>query len=189
MKTQADLLSETLWTFCQSYLALYQQKHDELPCTVVDDEQASPCEQGSVDLEHVFWQPVKIEENLSFANVEHALQLELHKDIATYFTAQYSASIPAETADGGLSLLFAWNRLDFDRLQENVIGHVLMKKQLKQDVTIFFAVTDEEDIILSMNNETGAIWAERVGCEPHKKLADNMTEFLLTLRPAVNSVD
>ncbi len=50
---------------------------------------------------------------------------------------------------------------DFERLQQNLIGHILMKQKLKQAITLFFAVTDEDDIILSVNNNTGEVWAEK----------------------------
>ena len=56
-----------------------------------------------------------------------------------------------------------------------------MKKRLKQELTVFFAVTDEDDLILSFNNQTGEIWVEAIGCEPHKKMANNIDEFLASL--------
>ena len=61
-----------------------------------------------------------------------------------------------------------------------------MKQKLKQPISIFFAVTDDEDFILSINNESGEVWVERVGCIPHKKVADNLTSFIATLEPYVN---
>jgi len=61
-----------------------------------------------------------------------------------------------------------------------------MKQRLKQAETVFFAVTDEEDMIITINNETGAVWVERVGCEPHKKLADSLAQFLTNIIPRVS---
>ena len=49
-----------------------------------------------------------------------------------------------------------------------------MKQKLKQEVTIFFALTDQEDFILTVANATGAVWVEQVGKVPHKKLADSL---------------
>ncbi len=112
--------------------------------------------------------------------------LTLHKDIKSYFTSLYSESLDALCDEGGLSLLFAWNKKDFERLQENLIGHILMKRRLKQQETIFFAVTDEEDIIISLDNATGEIWVERVGCKPHKKLSNSLAQFISQLTPVVN---
>jgi SecY interacting protein Syd len=90
----------------------------------------------------------------------------------------FSGEITTKSSDGELSLLFAWNEEDFARLQENIIGHIMMKQRLKQAETIFFAVTDEEDIIISVDNATGEVWAERVGCKPHKKVADSLQVLL-----------
>ncbi len=180
-------LSKTLQEFASQYIKNYQDSHEHLPQMEQDEQWPSPCEQvETAGNGHVFWQPVVIDdEQLSFDNVESALNLTLHQDIKTYFTTLYSDSLDAKCHEGGLSLLFAWNHDDFQRLQENLIGHILMKQRLKQEETIFFAVTDEEDTIISIANNTGAVWVERVGCKPHKKLADSIVEFISQLTPVV----
>jgi len=187
-------LVTVLQKFSMQYVNKYQQVHSHLPLIEQDDDWPSPCEvsnenseigQSSLSKRQVFWQPVNVEEKegLSFENVESALELTLHQDIKTYFTTLYSESLDARCEEGELSLLFAWNKDDFQRLQENLIGHVLMKQRLKQKETLFFAVTDEEDMIVSVDNESGTVWVERVGCEPHKKIADSMAQFISKLVP------
>ena len=109
----------------------------------------------------------------------------MHDSIKQYFTCYYAESVDAECEEGRLSLLFPWNQDDFARLQENIIGHILMKRKLKQPETVFFAVTDQEDFILSIENETGAVWVEQVGKAPHKKLSDNLTDFIQQLTPVI----
>ena len=58
-----------------------------------------------------------------------------------------------------------------------------MKQKLKQAETVFFAVTDEEDMIISLDNSSGEVWVERVGCKPHKKLSDSLVDFISQLTP------
>lgn len=185
-------LVEILQQFSSQYISQYQQNHGHLPMIEQDNDWPSPCENGGVShsaLSHgqTFWQPVNIEqkEKIHFDNVESALELSLHPDIKTYFTTLYSESLDARCEEGELSLLFAWNENDFQRLQENLIGHVLMKQRLKQKETLFFAVTDEEDMIVSIDNKSGTVWVERVGCEPHKKLAESLAQFISKLRPVI----
>lgn len=185
-------LIQILQQFSKAYIRKYLQEHAHLPVIEQDDEWPSLCEEIAIDDNglskgEVFWQPANIEKDqgLQFDNVESALELILHPDIKTYFTTIYSESLDAECEEGRLSLLFAWNKNDFQRLQENLIGHILMKKRLKQAETIFFAVTDEEDMIVSIDNNTGSVWVERVGCEPHKKLADTLAQFINKLIPIV----
>jgi len=183
-------LIQILQQFSEQYITAYQQTHGCLPTIEHDEEWLSPCEQHTTKQKpapqgEVYWQPIAIEksEELSFENVESALELTLHDDIKKYFTLLYSESLEAQCGEGGLSLLFAWNKDDFQRLQENLIGHILMKRRLKQRETIFFAVTDEEDTIISLDNESGAVWVERVGCKPHKQLNDSLAEFISQLTP------
>ena len=177
-------LSDLLWKFSHEYVEQYKQKHGHLPLVDYDPLWESKCQQGFFDDNTIHWLPADAENNLLFDNVENALNIHFHPDFKTYFTRFYSESLNAQCEEGQLSLLFAWNVDDFERLQENIIGHVLMKQKLKQAITLFFAVTDEEDTILSIVNDTGEIWVERVGCEPHKKVADSFASFIQQLSPS-----
>ena len=190
-------LVEILRQFSKQYVNQYQHVHSHLPKIEQDAEWPSSCEisnendvieHASLSIGEVFWQPVNVEkeQGLNFDNVESALELTLHPDIKTYFTTIYSESLDATCEEGNLSLLFAWNKDDFQRLQENLIGHILMKQRLKQSETVFFAVTDEEDMIISIDNDSGSVWVERVGCEPHKQLANSLSQFISELIPTVN---
>ena len=40
-------------------------------------------------------------------------------------------------------------------------------------------------MILSINNESGEVWVERVGCKAHKKLAESLNDFICQLTPAL----
>ena len=176
-------LAESLWLFANRFVELHEKTHGYLPVVEKDNDWISTCQQNDLDEKNSHWRPVKSLVELSFENIESALEITLHKDIKIYFSTFFSDTIDADCEEGRLSLLFAWNEDDFQRLQENIIGHVLMKKRLKQENTIFFAVTDEEDLIISLHNETGEVWVERVGCKPHKKLADSLSEFVEQLTP------
>ncbi|KGJ92967.1 SecY-interacting protein [Colwellia psychrerythraea] len=193
MTSTNKTLTQALLKFSKDYSQYHIEQFGHLPIVERDEEWLSPCEQGSHDEEHNYWQgcainndnlPENTEKALSFTNVESALNIELHPDIKVYFTTLFSGDIEAKCDEGKLSLLFAWNRGDFERLQENIIGHILMKQRLKQDETIFFAVTDEEDMIISLDNNNGQVWVERVGCKPHKKISDSLVEFILQLTPS-----
>ena len=46
-------------------------------------------------------------------------------------------------------------------------------------------MTDDDDHIISISNDTGAVWVEKVGCEPHKKLADTLAGFIEQLTPRI----
>lgn len=171
--------------FGQRYVALYNEKLGHDPLVEKDEEWPSPCVIREFNDELNTWNPVDTKETLSFNNVEQALEIELHQDIKNYFGAIFSDSVQAHCEEGYLSLLFAWSEQDFERLQQNLIGHVLMKRKLKQSVTIFFAVTDQDDLILSLKNDTGEVWVEKVGMEPHKKVANSITEFFQMCDPYV----
>ena len=173
-----DLLS-------QQYVSAYQQQFNHLPLVEIDEQWPSPCIVEAFDEQLNKWQPQKIAQPLSFANVEEALSITIHSDVCQYYTSIFSESIAATCEEGELSLLFAWSEDDFSRLQENLIGHVLMKQKLKQQITLFFALTDDENYILSVNNNDGTVWVERIGCEPHKQIANSLEDFIATLTPFI----
>jgi len=180
-------LSGSLFLLSKQFIENYQQRFNHLPLVEQDEQWPSTCIQSSFDETRDQWQPVKVTEPLLFDNIEQALDITIHADIKSYFSTFYSESIDVECSEGNLSLLFAWNQEDFQRLQENMIGHILMKQKLKQEITLFFAVTDEDDTILSIINDTGEVWVEQVGCKPHKKVADSLTEFITQLTPVINA--
>lgn len=185
MKISNCSLQELVWDFSQDYLQAYESRFQHLPITHMVEDWPSPCEQGTHKEEFSLWRPIKVDEELTFDNVESALEIVIHEDIKQYFMTIFSDSLDASCAEGDLSLLFAWSAKDFARLQENIIGHILMKTKLKQKLTVFFATTDDDDHILSLDNETGAIWVEKVGCEAHKKVAENLVEFISQLTPRI----
>lgn len=179
MKPAQQSLALAIKQFAQKYLDNFQQNNQSLPKIEHDSDWPSPCEVGAIDKEgFIAWQPCEIREPLDFDNVEHALGFKLHPDVATYFTQIYSEALLGYCSEGRFELLFAWSKEDYQRLQQNIIGHVLMKQKLKQQPTIFFAVTDEDDINLVINNDNGEVWAEPVGCEPNKFLAPSLTQFI-----------
>lgn len=183
MKISNVSLADVVWHFSQDYVQAYQEKFQHLPIIEQDKNWPSPCEQGDHQEHFTLWQPVKADNSLTFDNVESALEATLHNDIKEYFSSMFCDTLDATCEEGSLSLLFAWNKDDFARLQENIIGHILMKGKLKQKLTVFFAVTDKEDHIISVDNDSGEVWVEKVGCEPHKKLAGSIAEFIGLLSP------
>ena len=50
-----------------------------------------------------------------------------------------------------MELLQAWNEDDFDLLQQNITGHVLMKRKLKQaSQRVFIGLTDQDDLLVTV---------------------------------------
>ncbi|WP_102796593.1 SecY-interacting protein [Bowmanella denitrificans] len=181
-------VASSLQTFVQRYVQYYQQSGRPL-LTDWDANWLSPCQIGETDAAgQIIWQPVARVGLADFVDTERALELEFHPDIKAFYSAYWSENLTAHTSRGDLQLLLPWNEDDFIRLQQNLIGHVLMKKRLKQPVTLFFAVTDDDDFILSLDNHSGQVVLERVGLPASEVLADNLSSFLDGLAPGPGEV-
>ena len=151
-----------------------------------DSEWPSPCyETTAQDGELVRWSPTLQSPVQSFSNVEEALSLKLNPDYCEYFTRYYSDNLKANAPQGRCELLQVFNFEDFERLQQNLIGHLLMKQRLRQAPTLFFGLTDEEDFILTVVNESGKVALEQVGKEPSQILAPSLAVFIEQLTPAI----
>ncbi|WKE64542.1 SecY-interacting protein [Gallaecimonas kandeliae] len=137
-----------------------------------DPDWPSPCEGDGR------WQPVKRDPPGLFTDLEKALELALHPSVKAYYGHYFMEHLKVRHQRGEVLLLGAWNQADFERLQENLIGHVLMKRRLKQPITLFIACTDDEDLLLSIDNESGAVVLEPVGQEAREVLAPSLAEFL-----------
>ncbi len=135
------------------------------------------------------WKPVERDDSGSFDNIADALGMTFHPDIVDFYSSFFADNIFAHHSRGHLQLLQAWSEDDFERLQQNLVGHVLMKRNLKQDETIFIALTDEDDFVITVVNATGEVWLEQVGKKPQEKLADSLAEFIAELKPTLESFE
>lgn len=130
------------------------------------------------------WQPVKRQTHSDmFKRLSQALEIYIHPDLEAYYTTFFSNHMEASAPQGELTLLQVWNEEDLERLRGNLIGHALSKVKQKQPLSFFFAVTEPDDGILSIRNDDGCIWLEYPGKKPVKKIADNLSDFLHTLKP------
>ena len=169
--------------FIQDWISKAEQS--SFPTIESDPDWPSPCEfeKGG----KTFWQPVLMAEHsdtkFGFSNVEEALGLTLNSQYTEFFTLYFADGINAIHEKGPFQFLQAWSEDDFERLQQNLIGHLLMKDKLKQTPTLFFAVTDEDDLNLVVDNATGEVCLEYVGKEPHEVIAASLSEFIQNAKP------
>ncbi|NMH59728.1 SecY-interacting protein [Alteromonas ponticola] len=180
----SDDIKRQLERLIQQTVELSQQ-HGQSLTIEYDTEWQSQCyQQHAEEGEVVAWAPVAQQGECDFSHLENALELKLDPLFCAYFTHYFSNNILAKAPDGGCELLQVWNLDDFNRLQENLIGHVLMKRRLKQPVTLFFALTDEEDYMLSVENESGKVVLEPVGKPAIRVIAPSLSAFIASLEAA-----
>ena len=174
----ADALANLLQQSCAAFGPL---------TTEYDAQWRSPCELGAAfnTPPQICWQPVARTFGDDFAGLAQAFEVPIHPDIEAYYGAFWSANINATAASGDLLLLQVWNEQDRERLIENLIGHYLVQQRAKAPVSLFFACTEpDSDLILTVENATGAVLLERPGSQPLRQVSPSLTEFLQTLAPA-----
>lgn len=155
-----------------------------LPCLPHDDDWPSPCiVQGPDSDGLVRWRPFARAERADFSGIERALETRLHPDIQSFYGSFFSDPLPMRAADGPLTLLQAWSERDFDRLLENLIGHALAQRRARVPLSLFIAVTDEDDLNLCVSNEHGNVVLERPGEAPLREVAPSLAVFLDGLVP------
>ncbi|RUO22552.1 SecY-interacting protein [Aliidiomarina iranensis] len=143
----------------------------------------APCYVGKPSGGDIAWRAVPQTEPLDFSGVEHALEMQLDDQVKVFFSCVYAGDLALEFKGNSLELLQVMHPEDGERLQQNLIGHVMMKQRLQQTITLFLGVTDEDDLLISVNNETGAVGLEYVGKDQHEILADDLASFLTMLAP------
>ncbi len=178
--------------FLKIYHQAYIDKLGESPRYYPQGEN-SPCIEGEfIEDEHgegmdntVYWHPKERADSVNFDNVETALEIALHPDINGLFCTHFSAPLLFDSQWGAGELLQVWNETDFDYLQQNIIGHLMMKKKLKQAPTWFIGVLGDGDRMLTVDNEDGSVWIEIPGQVPSEKLTDSLEIFISGLTPRV----
>jgi SecY interacting protein Syd len=179
--------SSALEIFINKYLKAYEESLSELPRYYPLGED-SACIQGNYDKDSdqvVYFSPFKRKSSSDFNNVEQALEITLHPDINQFYGEYFSAPLMFASPWGEGELLQAWNQQDFEYLQQNMIGHLMMKQKLKQQPTWFIGVLGDGDEMLTVDNETGSVWIEIPGDKPKQKLADSLAEFINEISPRI----
>lgn len=146
----------------------------------------SPCViRGSGDV--VAWQPVVREPMGDLAAVERGIELRLHEDIKVFYGAQYSGDMAARFRALTFDLLQAFSASDEQRLQENILGHLVMQRRLKQKPTVFIGALDSESQVVAICNLTGQVILETLGKDQREVLASDVESFLAQLEPVVRA--
>jgi SecY interacting protein Syd len=146
------------------------------PCI---DEPALAVADGDI----IDWLPHRRGDLGTMANLATALDIVIPQSFEALVGRYYSLDLNALHPRGPVTLLQAWNENDYDRLQKNLIAHVLMKRRLKQPDTLFFALTDEDDFIISLEVQTQHVVLEPVGKPAKEILSESLPAFIAALTP------
>ncbi|RUO58630.1 SecY-interacting protein Syd [Pseudidiomarina insulisalsae] len=180
------MITEALDDLLQRYTAAYASAGVPLVTEANGDWQA-PIYLGAVDEnEMVRWQPVRQQSGLDFSALMNALEEPFHDDFKAYFSRWFSADLAVDWQQHPLWLLHMHCDEDAERMLANQAGHVLMKRRLKQPVTLFLGLAEEsDDLLITLDNTSGAVGLEFVGQQQHEQLAPSLTEFLAKSTPRV----
>lgn len=178
---------QALEKFLQHYCTTYVDKIGEYPRYYFQGEH-SPCmlshDHTSQDLP-IQWQWVKRKTKADFSNVEQALSISLWPEINDFYGAFFAAPVMFSSHFGDGELTQVWNEQDMNYLQQNIIGHLMMKQTLKQPLTWFIGLLENADKMITVDNTNGSVWIEIPGEIPTEKLADSICEFIGMLTPKV----
>lgn len=181
-------VEQALSDLLDRWVALYRSTHGTLPRQPFELEWPSPCQRGQPDRSgYIEWLPVRRTTAPDFTGLERALERDIHPDIKQFVGTFYAEVIAGKTSEGGVQLVQIWNDADFDRLIENTLGHALAKFRNQQDLTLFFATTDEDEYFLSIDNDSGAVLLESPGLAPIREVARDIATFLTRVEPVVSS--
>jgi SecY interacting protein Syd len=152
------------------------------PTLLVEEDWLSPALLPGYEVDQESeWLPSPINNSTldMFERLSEALEIEIPQSIIDYYTSYWSQPILATHTEGELSLIFVWNPEDLERLRENLIGHALNKRRLRQNISFFFATTEPDgDQILSVESDTGRVLLEKPGQKKFSVIAEDLESFL-----------
>ncbi|PKH19984.1 SecY-interacting protein [Enterobacterales bacterium CwR94] len=175
-------VTTALKTFTEKYVQHWQQALGHLPASEAVLGVPSPCVVETLETE-VRWQPQPFTLAKNLDGIERALDLRVREEVVDFYTTQFAGDMQAEINGQRIELLQVWSEEDFTRIQENLIGHLLMKRRLKHSPSLFLATTASELDIVSICNLTGEVYLEQLGMKKRDLLADSLKSFLEKLQP------
>lgn len=176
--------AEALQAFTQRYCDAWQQQRASLPRSEELYGIPSPCI-SSTDADAVFWQPQPFSLAVNISAVERALDIVVQPPAHSYYTTQFAGDMQARLAGETMTLLQTWSPDDFQRMQENLIGHLVVQKRLKLSPTLFIATLDSELEVISVCNLSGEVLKETLGTRKRTTLAPSLASFLNQLEPVL----
>ncbi|EOS96013.1 SecY interacting protein Syd [Erwinia tracheiphila PSU-1] len=180
-KTMIDETARALTDFTRCYCDAWLGKYGHPPASSELYTVPSPCVQESTE-GRVFWlpQPFTLAKNLDA--VERALELRIQPSVVAWYTAQFAGDMEITVDELSCTLLQTWSEDDFVRLQENLIGHLIMQRRLKLSPTLFIATTPSEQEVISVCNLSGEVVLEQTGSKRRKVLSNHIIDFLYNIK-------
>ena len=183
MLTTAQALAQ----FAADYSKTIADETGFLPQVSYDSEWSSPCEVGKpTEAGNIQWRYVSREQEYHFENIEHALEMTLHHDVIAYYGSGYSGPMFVTAEGEQIELLQVWNEDDLTRLCENLIGHLLMQRKLKQSPSVFIGCVVNSESMLSIDNNSGEVIIEVAGNKERRVVASSLTQFFESAQILVN---
>ena len=180
MQQTAAALRDFTTRYCQHWL----QQTGHAPASSDLYGVPSPCALEDRE-QRVLWQPQPFSLPPTLDAIERAIDIQLQLPITEFYTTQFAGDMQARFGENQLTLLQVWSDEDFLRLQENLIGHLVMQRRLRQSPTLFIATTDSEEEIISLSNLSGEVILEQPGRKQRIVLAESLEIFLKSLQPVI----
>lgn len=174
--------SDALKAFTQRYCAAWQQQRGTDPRSEALYGVPSPCITAT-DEDAVFWQPQPFSLAQALSGVEKAVDIIVQAPVQAFYTAQFAGDMQAIFGGRQLTLLQTWSPDDFRRVQENLIGHLVMQRRLKLSPTLFIATLESELDVISVCNLSGEVILETLGTRRRSVLSASLASFLSHLEP------
>lgn len=179
-------VQRALANFYQRYQAAYHEAGQPLLTELIDDWPEAPIYTQRRADGWVEWAPQRRQQALDFSDLEHALEQPFPDSFRDYFNFGYSADVEVSWQQQPLLLLHMQCDQDSQRFLQNLAGHVLMKRRLKQPITLFLGLAaDADDLLLTQDCVSGAMGLEWVGKPQHQMLTEDLASFIEQLTPRV----
>lgn len=177
-------VAQALHAFTHRYCELWRAQRGTQPASHELYAIVSPCIVQQDD-DRIFWSPQPFAPANDLSAVERALDIIVRPEGHQFYTTQFAGDMAACFQEQQLTLLQTWSPADFERVQQNLIGHLVTQRRLKLPPTVFLATLDSETEIIALSNLTGEVVLEKLGVSSRTLLAPSLSDFVNSLQPVL----
>ncbi len=171
-------MKQAMFDFFERYLRKHQEEYNELPIAIQRKQVDPTFYQGVFEDDWSFWKPKEKTDTTDLDKLEADLELKFHPSIKAYFNSYWFAELAGCIGESRVDLYPVLPDSELDPFASRVKAYVKNKGHKRW---IPIGMESEQDLLVVIDNESGAVLIDDHDREEMIPLAENLPALIASL--------